>query len=129
MELSKGMPQGINSLRAFIPAKNYHESRRFYRKLGFTESWYSDALALFWAGDQDFYLQNFYSQEYADNFMMFLVVEDVDQWWMYLSDLNLSDEFHGTKLIPPRDEDWGRECLLMDPSGVLWHFGNFKENI
>jgi hypothetical protein len=29
------------------------------------------------------------------------------------------------KLIPIRVHDWGKECFLHDPSGVLWHFGEF----
>ncbi|PZO24508.1 MAG: glyoxalase, partial [Flavobacteriaceae bacterium] len=26
---------------------------------------------------------------------------------------------------PIRNHDWGRECFLHDPSGILWHFGEF----
>ncbi|MDQ3111085.1 MAG: glyoxalase, partial [Bacteroidota bacterium] len=27
------------------------------------------------------------------------------------------------KLVPIRNNDWGRECFVHDPSGILWHFG------
>jgi len=30
-------------------------------------------------------------------------------------------------LTPVRNDYWGRECFMHDPSGILWHFGEFSE--
>ncbi len=28
--------------------------------------------------------------------------------------------------IPIQKYDWGKECFLHDPSGILWHIGEFS---
>ena len=58
--------------------------------------------------------------------MIFLEVDDVDRYYKELLALNLPEKYEGVKLTPIRNLDWGRECFLHDPSGVLWHFGQFK---
>ena len=115
----------IKNLRTFIPSKNYQLSLEFYKKIGFEETYYSEGLAVFKTGDFSFYLQNFYQKEWAENFMMFMEVEDVDQFWEYLLSLKLNKDFPTIKLRKPQTEDWGRECILIDPTGVLWHFATF----
>lgn len=58
--------------------------------------------------------------------MIFLEVDDVERYYTELLALNLSEKYPNVKLVPIRDLDWGRECFLHDPSGILWHFGEFK---
>ena len=115
----------INNLRSFVPSKDYEQSRVFYKKLGFEETYYSEGLAVFQIGDFSFYLQNFYNKNFAENYMMFLEVDNVDDFWKYLESLNLEKEFPMIRLRAPKTEDWGRECILIDPTGVLWHFAAF----
>ncbi len=57
--------------------------------------------------------------------MVFLEVEDVGRHWKELSALGLETKYEGVRLTPIRDYDWGRECFMHDPSGILWHFGEF----
>jgi uncharacterized glyoxalase superfamily protein PhnB len=59
--------------------------------------------------------------------MIFLEVDDVDRYYAELLALNLSEKYSGVKLTPIRNLEWGRECFLHDPSGILWHFGAFKK--
>jgi hypothetical protein len=59
--------------------------------------------------------------------MIFLEVDDVDLYWKELLALNLTTKYRGVKLTPIRELDWGKECFLHDPSGILWHFGQFKD--
>lgn len=115
----------IKTLRTFVPSKDYQVSREFYKKLGCEETYYSEELAVFQIGDFSFYLQNFYNKTLAENFMMFLEVENVDKFWEYLESLNLKKDFPKIHLRAPQTEDWGRECILIDPTGVLWHFATF----
>jgi hypothetical protein len=113
------------SIRPFIGAKNYELSRNFYRDLGFTESILNNNMSYFKTDGLGFYLQDAYVQEWVDNSMIFLEVEDVDRYWKKLLDLNLTSKYEGIKLTPIREYDWGKECFMHDPSGILWHIGEF----
>ncbi len=73
-----------------------------------------------------FYLQDAYVQDWIDNTMIFLEVEDVGRYWNELLALDLATKYKGVKLTPIRKYDWGRECFMHDPSGILWHFGEFS---
>jgi catechol 2,3-dioxygenase-like lactoylglutathione lyase family enzyme len=120
------MESKITSIRPFIGAKDFEQSRNFYRDLNFTEIKLGPKMSLFQYNKIGFYLQDYFLQDWLDNSMLFFEVESVEQTYMYLLDLKLMDKYPGTKLIPIRDEDWGRECFLHDPAGVLLHFGEFK---
>lgn len=113
------------SIRPFIGAENFAISRSFYRDLGFEEVVLSNDMSLFKTGTIGFYLQHAYVKGWIDNTMIFLEVDDVERYWNELLLLDLPSKYEGAKLTPIRVEDWGRECFLHDPSGVLWHFGQF----
>ena len=68
-------------LKAFVPAKDFELSKQFYQDVGFTLASDSDGIAYFHRENVSFLLQNFYVKEFADNFMMHLLVESVDAWW------------------------------------------------
>jgi hypothetical protein len=114
------------SIRAFIGAINFGESRRFYSELGFEESIISNEMSYFRVTDTlGFYLQNAYVKDWVDNTMIFLEVDDVSRYWKELHDLGLPEKFKTVRLTNIREENWGKECFLHDPSGILWHFGEF----
>lgn len=117
------------SIRAFIGAKDFELSRSFYHDLGFQESVITPGMSYFQTGGLGFYLQNYYAKEWIENTMLFLEVEDVAQYWDNLVALNLSAKYKGVKLTPIKTYDWGRECFIHDPSGVLWHFGEFTKKV
>jgi catechol 2,3-dioxygenase-like lactoylglutathione lyase family enzyme len=122
----KPVEHHIKSIRQFIGAKNFELSRSFYRDLGFEETVLAHTMSVFKAGNIAFYLQDAYVQEWIDNTMIFLEVDDVDRYWKELTALNLPAKYKSVKLTPPRAEEWGKECFVHDPSGVLWHFGQFS---
>ena len=115
------------SIRPFIGAKNFELSRSFYRDLGFLETTLGDNMSVFKTGELAFYLQNSYIKDWIDNTMIFLEVDDVDDYWNELLKLDLATKYKGVKLTPIKNNDWGRECFLHDPSGILWHFGEFNK--
>jgi hypothetical protein len=115
------------SIRPFIGAKNFELSRNFYRDLGFQESILSPNMSYFKTGGLGFYLQDAYVQDWIDNSMIFLEVEDVARYWNELLALDLTTKYTTVRLTPIRKYDWGRECFLHDPSGILWHFGEFSK--
>lgn len=83
---------------------------------------------MFYTGNFAFYLQDAYVADWVNNTMIFAEVDDVDHYWRELEALNLTEQFPGVRLVPIREEAWGRECFLHDPSGILWHFGSFRKN-
>jgi hypothetical protein len=120
------MQHKAKSIRPFVGAKNFEVSKNFYRDLGFEEKVLSHNMSLFKIGDLGFYLQDADVKDWIDNTMIFLEVDDVDYYWNELLALNLTSKYEGVRLTPVRNYDWGRECFLHDPSGILWHFGQFS---
>jgi len=113
------------SIRPFIGAKNFELSRNFYLDLGFQEVILEYNFSYFKTEGIGFYLQDAYVKDWIDNSMIFLEVDDVGRYYNELLALNLSSKYEGVRLIPIKTNDWGKECFLHDPSGILWHFGEF----
>lgn len=114
-------------LKAFVPARDFARSLDFYRDLGFSLTWSSDDLAYLHCGACSFLLQRFYVKEHAENFVMHLLVEDVDAWWRHVEQQQLAARY-GVRALPPEDRPWGlRDFVLDDPSGVLWRIGQDLE--
>ena len=110
-------------LKAFVPAKDFELSKRFYEDLGFSLAWDSDDLACFRHGNSAFLLQNFYNPDHADNFMMHLLVEDVETWWDHVQKNGLVAKYR-IRVEPPADRPWAmRDFTIVDPTGVLWRIG------
>ena len=120
-----GMNQKIKSIRAFIGAKDYETSRSFYRELGFEEKVISEKMSLFTIDKLSFYLQDYYIKEWIENSMILLEVDDVEAYYRFLQQLDLDKKYAGIRLVPLQQNEWGQECYLVDPSGVLWHFADF----
>jgi len=120
------MKHNANSIRPFIGAQHYEVSRSFYRDLGFEERVISPTMSLFLTEGLGFYLQDYYAKDWVDNTMIFLEVKDVTQFWNDLVALDLPTKYKGVRVAPIRTLDWGRECFIHDPSGILWHVGQFN---
>lgn len=121
------MKHKAKSIRPFIGAKNYEISRNFYLDLGFQEIILSSDMSYFNTDGLGFYLQNAYVKDWADNTMVFMEVENVKRFWNELLALELPSKYENVKLVAIRELDWGKECFLHDPSGILWHFGEFNQ--
>ena len=93
-------------VKAFVPARDFALSKQFYQDLGFVLAWSSDDLAYLRHGNSTFLLQNFYNKTHADNFMMHLLVQDVDAWWRHVQAQGLIAKY-GSKAEPPADRPWG----------------------
>lgn len=113
------------SIRPFIGAQDFETSRRFYRDLGFEEVVIAANMSVFKTGELAFYLQDAYVKDWVDNTMLFLEVDNVQGYYDELLAKDLPGKYPGVRLVPIRTEAWGRECFLHDPSGILWHIGEF----
>jgi len=120
------MKHEAKSIRAFIGSKNFDVSKAFYNDLGFEESVISKDMSYFRVTDKiGFYLQDAYVKDWVDNTMLFLEVDNVDRYWTELQNLKLDQKYKNVRLTAIRQESWGKECFMHDPSGILWHFGEF----
>lgn len=113
------------STRPFIGAKDYALSTNFYEAMGFTVTEVGPDLSVCVNQQVVFYLQNYYNKDWIENTMLFIEVEDLDKCHQDLMALDLPNTFNGARLSGIKKEEWGRECFLHDPSGILWHFGHF----
>ena len=119
-------------LKAFVPAKDFELSKQFYQDMGFTLCWSEDGMALLHLGDHgeahhaSFLLQHFYVKEHTENFMMHLLVADVDAWWAQIQQRDLANKY-GVRAEPPEQRPWGmRDFIVVDPSGVLWRIAQSR---
>ena len=122
------IPGGTAAARPFLPAKDFETSRAFYEALGFSKLLDGD-VAIFGVGPSAFVLQRRYQEDWAGNFMMQLMVDDLDAWWTHIQDLDLPRKFGVQPPKAPEAQPWGlRVAYVYDPSGVLWHIAQRREN-
>lgn len=115
------VPQGTELARPFLPARDFALSKRFYEALGFRKV-FDSQVAIFAIGESNFILQDYFQEDWAANFMMQLMVDDLDGWWTHIQSLDLPGSFGVPAPKPPAMQPWGmRIAYVVDPSGVLWH--------
>jgi len=67
-----------DSCRPFLPARDFALSQRFYEALGFAKELDAADVAIYRMGASSFLLQKYFQKEWAENFMMQLMVDDLD---------------------------------------------------
>lgn len=116
------------TIRTFIGARKFDESRTFYKELGFEEVILNKKLSLFKITEElGFYLQDYYVKKWVNNSMVFLEVDDIEKCAEELLSKGLHHKYKYVRFTEIKQFDWGRELFMHDPSGVLWHFGEFKK--
>lgn len=110
-------------IKAFVPAKDFALSKRFFTDLGFTQRSEGGGVAYFSVDGCAFLLQDFYEQALADNLVMHVLVPDVAAWRAHVEAQDLAGRY-GVRLTPMVEQPWGiTEFVLIDTSGVCWHIG------
>lgn len=116
------LSEDIVALRPFVPALDLRRSADFYAALGFGIQPLGDAVAHAAMGRFAFLLQAYDRKDFAEQFMMHLLVRDLDAWWAHIAALDLAGRFAVPAPKPPAMQPWGmRVAYVFDPSGVLWH--------
>lgn len=113
---------GVDHIKVFIPSKDYEVSKRFYSQIGFKGEFVSDALTLFENGDCQFFLQNFYSEDLAKNFMLQVCVLDIETAHSLCK--KATDKL---KISDVSIETWGKVFYLWGPSGELLHITELRK--
>jgi len=95
----------------------------FYSDLGFSKVVEIENAVRLEMDGYGFWLQNYYVEEWANNMMLCLYVDDIESWWSKINKLNIEEKFGNTAkvLSKPHDQEGGRMMQITDPSGVLWH--------
>jgi hypothetical protein len=110
-------------LKAFVPAKDFALSKRFYADLGFVQRSEGGGVAYFCVDHSAFLLQDFYEQALAENLAMHLLVPDVQAWRAHIDAQDLAGRY-GVRITPVTAQPWGiTDFTVTDPSGVCWHIG------
>jgi uncharacterized glyoxalase superfamily protein PhnB len=114
----------LRQLKPFIPSgPNFTKSKEFFSDLGFTIDWETQGVAQISMGSISFLLQDFHNKEMQENLMMFVSVENLEEWWRHVQSSGVLDKYEGVRAKQPTDYPWGqREVHLIDPAGVCWHF-------
>ncbi len=121
------MTPKVQSLRPFLGCKDYYLSKQFYHDLGWEVNDISHNMSVVTITNNfSFYLQDAYVKDWVENTMLFLEIDDVLKYYEHLKSLKLGEKFPEVKLHPIKQEDWGMEFFLLDPSTILWHFGSLK---
>jgi catechol 2,3-dioxygenase-like lactoylglutathione lyase family enzyme len=110
-------------IRPFIPASDFALSKRFYAALGWRTCDVGPGLALVTLGDgQNFYIQDYYVKEVAENCMLHVTVEDAQAWHAHVASALAGVAFPGARVQPPARQPYGASVVFVhDPCGVLLH--------
>ena len=113
----------VENLTPFVPAKNFEVSSRFYKDLGFSPVASIEKAVRFERDGCGFWLQDYYVEDWAGNFMFCLYVQDLEAWWSHVRAMRFDDTYGGTARViaEPHTQEGGRMMQFSDPSGVLWH--------
>lgn len=109
----------IKNIRTFLPSKDFLVSKQFYLELGFQILWEDKDYIIFGTSENNFFLQNGYNKDWAENMMIQLHVDDLDA--LYEIAVNLIDTYEGTKIKEIFTAHYGRTFHLIGPAGELWH--------
>jgi len=114
-------------IKAFVPAQDFELSKQFYRDIGFTMQSEGGGVAYFNFKHCAFLLQDFCTEELANNFMIHLLVEDVDAWHTHIQASGIQEKY-GSRISSVMVQPWRmRDFTFNDPSGVLWRIGQNSE--
>lgn len=120
---SPGTTLRATEIKAFVPARDFALSQRFYADLGFEQRSEGGGVAYFRVDGCAFLLQDFHVPALADNLVMHLLVPSVDAWYAHVQAQDLAGRY-GVRVTPLVAQPWGiTEFVVIDPAGVCWHIG------
>lgn len=115
-------------IKPFVPAKNFNESISFYKALGWVLNWQNGGVAEMELAGVRFFLQDFYFKQLAENYMLYINVEDAQAWHDHVTTVLANDDYPTVHIEPPKKETYGAlVTYVWDPSGVLLHFAQMLD--
>jgi len=110
------------SLQPFVPSgNNYEKSKQLFVELGFNIIWDAGDYAGFERDGCRFILQKYDDKEFAQNFMLTVGVNSVEEFRNHVLENKLSEKF-GIRIGQIAQQPYGKEVNIIDIAGVCWHF-------
>lgn len=110
------------SLQPFVPSgSDFESSKQLFLELGFAINWDAGDYTGFKRDGCRFILQKFNNKEFAENFMISVAVDNLDEFWTEISQKDLPQKF-GVRLKEPTQMPYAKEVNMIDIAGVCWHF-------
>lgn len=110
------------SLEPFVPSgSNFEGSKQLFQELGFIINWDSGDYVGFERDECKFILQKYDNKEFAENYMVSIRVDNIDEFRKSVIDKKLEDRFR-IKIGRVTRQAYGKEVNIIDIAGVCWHF-------
>lgn len=110
------------SLEPFIPSgNNFQNSRQLFQELGFKITWDAGDYVGFEQDGCRFILQKYDNEEFAQNLMINVKIDNAEEFWMFVTQNKLPEKF-GIRISKPTQQPYGKEVNIIDVAGVCWHF-------
>ena len=112
----------FTSLEPFIPSgSNFEGSKQFFQELGFKLSWDAGDYIGFERDGCKFILQKYDNKDFAENLMISVNVDNVEEFRNSVIYNKLPDRF-GIRIGEHTRQPYGKEVNVIDIAGVCWHF-------
>jgi hypothetical protein len=110
------------SLEPFVPSgSNFEGSKQFFLELGFHINWEVDGYIGFQRDECRFILQHYDVVDFAQNFMLSVKVDNVEEFRNDVIEKGLSEKY-GIRIGKITQQPYGKEVNVIDIAGVCWHF-------
>ncbi len=110
------------ALRPFVPSgSNFKLAKQLFQELGFTLEWEDGDYAGFGREGCRFILQKYDVKEFAENFMLTVNVDSVEEFRNSVVEKQLPERF-GIRIGKITPMPYGKEVNVIDLAGVCWHF-------
>lgn len=110
------------SLEPFVPSgNNFEGTKNLFIDLGFKISWDAGDYIGFEKDGCKFILQKFDNKAFAENLMINVRVDDVQEFRNNIIEKKLPEKY-GIRIGIVTHQPYGKEVNLVDIAGVCWHF-------
>ena len=123
-------PPPATDIKVFVPAMNFIQSVEFYETMGWNVNWRADddSLAELELAGNRLYLQNYYNEDWANNFMIHITVDDARAWWEHASKVIEDGGYKYARVREAQEQCYGAlVTFVWDPSGILLHFAQYHD--
>ncbi len=112
----------VLSLEPFVPSgPDFEKSKQLFLDLGFNLNWDAGDYAGLEKDGCKFILQKFDNRSFAENFMVSVQVDNLEELQLLIQEKNLPEKY-GIRVSKIMQQPYGRELNIIDIAGVCWHF-------
>ncbi len=110
------------AIQPFVPSgPDFAKAKEFFKELGFETEWDEGGMAGMVLGDCKFILQDFNEKAFAENYMLSVLVDNVEEFRNFVLEKQLAEKY-GIKVGKVVQQPFGKEVTIIDIAGVCWHF-------